>query len=877
MYPSCETKCIDSIIGSRQSIDEMHPKALNELEQRYKRGDSRSPGHQRSNLVINSTNKLENANFHLDNCDSEDVGKDHYRSKASADDDFDQHIEEMMRVILAQGKMIHDQLQRFNDRNNSLKPSPKVKVQAQIHTPLSSSHKESDSATSSNYDSTSTSTSTSAPKRNERSTRSNKIGTIRKFQQADFVRHPNQNSSNIHLSGSPAGRAGIISQRTSSLGPRSKSYDNYETIFPLSRSPNTNFEGNASVDHLPTEKTVLGDESPKHVICSEKSSSSIAVNSAMHFTNSNKQMATTPYTPLITGQPSASSSQSSIPHASISAAKDSTSMDSTSDAHKNITMNQSNNSDFQIVDITNVPYFQKDYESKPSSDNINNISFTSSSASEAAGGNAQLCIRSSRGNEPLNQSFDLMNISVMNSSPSTHSNFPFNPKPTQGNVGSTEGSSSNIIDVQNTGEAGIRLQRDKLILKTIHNELTKLVQMNDRLTFAEDSVDRLKIAIRQVQDKHQHQTDQEESETNLNDAPNLRMSEQEAEEHIASAREQLERLKVANDDASKVIEKNRGNIEDMDKKMKEGKAKLKHLEYDVNVIEKESRKLNKELEKVLSLEVGGNEIDKTNDTEITIQDDKTPTNNCSRPEADVTSTSNSLDVSVCTEDVTIMTRINGSVDNSNPEDSVDSSTMFPELLHLDRNVGNELKNESNISQSNTNSTNQTLQVKQGSLAPLLPLTTDISVAPRTGCYEDIRMAINGSPAGSGASSSGNSSDKSVRFSDTEIIHPHHEYTTSSMSLTPDLPDLPDEPASRGSYTTAIKNGCNSSIMSLLAKSAANNSSLNKPILKSQRSSDGKTVTGAGANVDVDTDNSDTGLSSLHSSSDEATFDAGTLV
>ena len=109
IYPSCETKCIDSIIGSRQSIDEMHPKALNELEQRYKRGDSRSPGHQHSNLVINSTNKLENSNFHLDNCDNEDVGKDHYRSKASADDDFDQHIEEMMRVIVEQGKMIYDQ------------------------------------------------------------------------------------------------------------------------------------------------------------------------------------------------------------------------------------------------------------------------------------------------------------------------------------------------------------------------------------------------------------------------------------------------------------------------------------------------------------------------------------------------------------------------------------------------------------------------------------------------------------------------------------------------------------------------------------------------------------------------------------------------
>ena len=92
-------------------------------------------------------------------------------------------------------------------------------------------------------------------------------------------------------------------------------------------------------------------------------------------------------------------------------------------------------------------------------------------------------------------------------------------------------------------------------------------------------------------------------------------------------------------------------------------------------------------------------------------------------------------------------------------------------------------------------------------------------------------------------------------------------------MTPDLTDLPDQPASRGSYTTAMKNGCNSSIMSLLAS----NSSISKPILKSQRTNEGKIGNGADANADVDTDNSDTGLSSLHSSSDEATFDAGTLV
>ena len=226
-----------------------------------------------------------------------------------------------------------------------------------------------------------------------------------------------------------------------------------------------------------------------------------------------------------------------------------------------------------------------------------------------------------------------------------------------------------------------------------------------------------------------------------------------------------------------------------------------------------------------------------------------------------------------------MSRISGSADNSNNEDSVDSSTMFPELLQLDNSKSNDLiqsGTESFFLKPDNQNSSHSMEGKPGGPNQLLPINTDINTVHRVGCYEDIRLAINGSPAGSGASSSGNSSDKSVRFSDTEIIHPHHEYNTSSSSLTPDLPDLPDQPASRGSYTTAMKNGCNSSIMSLLAKSSSS-SSIGKPILKSQRNNDGKKGNGADGNADVDTDNSDTGLSSLHSSSDEATFDAGTLV
>merc|ERR1719414_2292883 len=103
---------------------------------------------------------------------------------------------------------------------------------------------------------------------------------------------------------------------------------------------------------------------------------------------------------------------------------------------------------------------------------------------------------------------------------------PSHPKQSQYPLRVAGGSPSNRMGVKPDNEAEMRLQRDKLILKTIHSELTKLVQMNDRLTFAEDSVDRLKIAIRQVQDQKEYQVDPSEAETNLNDAQSLRMSEQ---------------------------------------------------------------------------------------------------------------------------------------------------------------------------------------------------------------------------------------------------------------------------------------------------------------------------------------------------------------
>ena len=852
------------IIGSRQSIDEMHPKAIHELHQKYKtHGGSRSPNRHRK-LVRNSKN---DDNIRMD-------GESDY-SRLSHNENFDQQIEEMMRAIVEQGKLIHDQLQRFNDKttasskSNSSNFQPKVNVQAQVHSPLATKN-ESGSTPSSLNDSTSTSTSINVLSRDEPLPKSYSHNNKSKpmLASADFI--PSPNTIHSLTDNNMSNRRDFTPNRDSNLKYPSKSYDNYETIFPTSPvSPNSTFQGNTSVDQLPVSRLQSENGVYKHIANIHSNISTALPKDDVQKTASSSSVAWL------------TSSQSSMPRAGSNLKGPNTSNNLDSEPIRNISIEQTTNHDFQIVDITNVSKVGKEHEDKRKSsllteNSIHDTSFSSSSTSESANKNTQLSVRGSAISDRLNQSVDLMNLSVLENSNnsgdplSVYGYLPTNHH-NQGNLKDYSGTENSI---ELNSEADIRFKRDKLILKTIHSELTKLVQMNDRLAFAEDSVDRLKIAIRQVQDQ-----DMLDTERQCNSAPNLSMSAEEAEEHIACAKEQLERLKVANDDASKAIEKNKGSIEDIDKKVKAGKATVKNLEYDVNVIEKESRKLNKELEKVLKLEIGEEGDDHSSET---ILDDEKKYSSGGVKSEDIAVLSESLDISVCTEDVTLMSKLNGSPDNSNTEDSVDSTAMFPELLQLGSANGNSARQISNtylLKQEDLNP-NPSIRVDPDRQTQLLSITTDINAVHRVGCFEDIRSAINGSPAGSGASSSGNStgnsSDKSVRFNDTEIIHPHHEYTTSSSSMTPDLPDLPDEPASRGSYTMAIKTGCNSSILSLLAKSAKN-SSTSKPNLKSQRSGEEKIANGAGSNVDVDTDNSDTGLSSLHSSSDEATFEPGTLV
>ena len=51
------------------------------------------------------------------------------------------------------------------------------------------------------------------------------------------------------------------------------------------------------------------------------------------------------------------------------------------------------------------------------------------------------------------------------------------------------------------------------------------------------------------------------------------------------------------------VERNRGLLEDQEAAFRAKREAVKRLEYDVNVIEKEGRKLHKEYEKVMRIEI----------------------------------------------------------------------------------------------------------------------------------------------------------------------------------------------------------------------------------------------------------------------------------
>ena len=130
-------------------------------------------------------------------------------------------------------------------------------------------------------------------------------------------------------------------------------------------------------------------------------------------------------------------------------------------------------------------------------------------------------------------------------------------------------------------------------LKVILDEMLKLAQLNDKLQFAEESVDRLEIALKQMKQKSSH---------HQNGHPNAEQGQDPLiTDHLACAKDEVSRLRSANDQAALEVKDNQKALDAMEQSKAERKQALKRLEYDVNVIEKEGRKLAKEYEKVLSI------------------------------------------------------------------------------------------------------------------------------------------------------------------------------------------------------------------------------------------------------------------------------------
>ena len=283
---------------------------------------------------------------------------------------------------------------------------------------------------------------------------------------------------------------------------------------------------------------------------------------------------------------------------------------------------------------------------------------------------------------------------------------------------------------------------------------------------------------------------------------------------IESAKEELALLRESNNRSSKEIEENAASIAGLEEDFVQRKARLKHLEYDVNVIEKEGRKLARELEKVLRIQI----------TEAEVHHHQIPDN---------------------LEN-----------DTNNPvgiDDSVDSSVDM--TLPLSSSSDSKAVSHQGPPSYSNSPCQTTRPASDGSVT-----AADLAEAVTERCL------ITGSP-----SSSGNSSDSKSSF--------NHRDRNRSSTGTPDLPDLGDsfllsspDMSPRGAVGPPLSGNLRKPIIH------ARMSALVKSSVSSGAASSVRSGTAGRADPgDPEAENSDTGLSSLHSSSDEATLDFGTLV
>jgi len=102
-------------------------------------------------------------------------------------------------------------------------------------------------------------------------------------------------------------------------------------------------------------------------------------------------------------------------------------------------------------------------------------------------------------------------------------------------------------------------------------ELSHLASMNDKLQFAEESVDRLEIALsqqhRHSQQQYQHQQQQQQLRKS-GSIPNLTLNGDEAKNHLFCARTEVERLRVINENVGREISQNQKHLHNLDAAVK---------------------------------------------------------------------------------------------------------------------------------------------------------------------------------------------------------------------------------------------------------------------------------------------------------------------
>jgi hypothetical protein len=99
-----------------------------------------------------------------------------------------------------------------------------------------------------------------------------------------------------------------------------------------------------------------------------------------------------------------------------------------------------------------------------------------------------------------------------------------------------------------------------------------LASMNDKLQFAEESVDRLEIALSQQhrhsqQQHHQHHQHQQQLRKS-GSIPNLTLNGDEAKNHLFCARTEVERLRVINENVGREIAQNQKHLHNLDAAVK---------------------------------------------------------------------------------------------------------------------------------------------------------------------------------------------------------------------------------------------------------------------------------------------------------------------